>query len=319
MRAGNGCLNLALRGVPWLAKLPTQAEIQRETGLGPPTILDEQCGILAPRVQDLLARLREAVGSAQQEVDEIGSAFAPVEAKRSIFSKEVPLVDLVVVKLAAELQAVRSQNLREVIENLVGVVVGVLRILRNTDREPGALLTERDLRHSFQCGVDRTDAAIELGTRAGRGRKAQRAQSHPYAAIGLEIGTGDPHEADMKLIDRCRAECLGVPQANQLRPARRDRIKPRRTDRAAKQSSVRKRIAPGIIIQEVVGRQRAEARITVEANAAFIVAQPVIACSAAKIGAFVRLGNERQEMESSSRKCARGNHESGENTSGRWS
>ncbi len=58
----------------------------------------------------MFACLDEEAGRADKEVNEIGVRLAAIEGVRSVFTEEVAIVDLVIVELAAEFDAVRPDH-----------------------------------------------------------------------------------------------------------------------------------------------------------------------------------------------------------------
>src|ERR1700722_14657452 len=71
--SGNNGLNLILRVVPGHAGFPAESVVQHEVAGRPPTILSIQGVVLAAGVQNLRARLSQAVGRAQKKIRKIDS------------------------------------------------------------------------------------------------------------------------------------------------------------------------------------------------------------------------------------------------------
>ena len=65
----------------------------------------------------------QVVRGPDQKVREIYAGLTSAELILSVFRCQVPLVDLVIVELSAELQCVRADHVRKVVQPLKGVVV----------------------------------------------------------------------------------------------------------------------------------------------------------------------------------------------------
>src|ERR1700730_740718 len=105
--------------------------------------------------------LNKSAGRPNEEVNEVYSSFVSVEGILTILSEEIPLIDLVVVKLPAEPNAVGANNLGEDILNLIGVVTLSNNIGRNAERE----IVKNYVGNAFQIVGNGPDAAVERTTR----------------------------------------------------------------------------------------------------------------------------------------------------------
>ncbi len=95
------------------------------------------------------------VGSANQEIREVDARLASVKDKLSVLGVKVPLVDLVIVKLASKFKAVRSDHLGEIIQPLKTIV----ELVDGIDRNSQAEIVETEVGYTFGSGIDRRNAA----------------------------------------------------------------------------------------------------------------------------------------------------------------
>ncbi len=201
---GNNGFGLVLGVIPGLAHFPAQTIVERETRFHAPTVLDKEPGILCTGIEDLVAGLNEAVGSADEEIHKITSSFAAVESEGSVLTEIIALVDLVVVKLSAKPEAVRADDFGETVLHLIGVVVLAYGIRWNANDE----IVEGDIWNAFEVRGYRTYAAVKgaagsvgvSGTVGGNETKGT--QSVTEAALWLEELGGVASKADVKFVER---------------------------------------------------------------------------------------------------------------------
>ena len=104
------------------------------------------------------------------------SSFLPTERERSIFTEEVPIVDLIVVELASEFHAVRANHFREVVLELKGVVKLLGCVSRYAENRSGELLRKCDVRDALELWSNRCNSAIECRSIPGRRNKSKGGQ-----------------------------------------------------------------------------------------------------------------------------------------------
>ena len=269
----NDCLCLVLRVVPGGIDLVPQPVVERQAWLHPPAILGKHADILAAGIQHLVARLDEGGWRADEKVRKIHTGFCPVEGVVAIFSKEISFVDLIVVIGAAEFHAVRAEHFGKNILDLIGVV----ELPDGVRRNPDLVTVENDRRHTFECRVDRTDASVEDAPRrwgvcrAVRLGKAQGTEGGPKSPLRFEQVDGVPRVADVKFIHHGGAEGLIVTKADQLCPA--DGVS---AEAWYSGSRIWIRVVFRVVVNEIVGGQKAEARVGVHAGSALVIIQDVV-------------------------------------------
>ncbi len=104
-------LQLVLGVVIGRADFPTQAVVDGQGRPDAPAILYIKSVILGARVEELKARLNEALWGPEEIVAKIKAGFLAIERKLAVLSVRITLVDLVVVKIAAKLDTVGTDDL----------------------------------------------------------------------------------------------------------------------------------------------------------------------------------------------------------------
>ena len=118
------------------------------------------------------------------------------------------LRDLIVVRAAAKLHSVSAHHLREVVHELVHVVVIPAEVRVHTDAE----IVEADAGHALGRLVLHDDAEC-----AGAGYKTQRIQRRPEPAAGKAAEVHHPHIVHSQLVNLRGPKCLGVGDVSHLR------------------------------------------------------------------------------------------------------
>src|SRR5215469_5129673 len=111
-----------MRFPPRRSELPAQTVIEGQVRPIAPTVLAVNAEISPARVHGYLGPLRVIGGSPYKEVGEIDPCFGAIETKGPNPRSELIIRDLIVMEIDAELYSMSSNHLREIIEDLVGVV-----------------------------------------------------------------------------------------------------------------------------------------------------------------------------------------------------
>src|SRR5262249_15609050 len=139
------------------------------------------------------------------------AGFRAVEAKGAVdVAPAVPVVDLEIAEVRAELERVPAVDLGEVIGNVPGIVGLAL----DTARPDGEII-ETELRHGFELRV-RKDP------QSGVFNEAEIGELHAEAPHGAVGGRGQPRKAQASFVDSGGAEDLGIAQHALLPPGGRD-------------------------------------------------------------------------------------------------
>ena len=167
-----------------------------------------QAGILGAGIEDLFAGLDHIVGRADQKIGEVRSRLTAAEVEGAVFTIEIAIVDLVIVKLAAELKAVPADDLGEIVLDLKGVVELARGVRGHADGE----VDEIDVGHALKARRDGADAA----RRTESPWEAERFERRTHAPLRSEQVVGGAEVAEADFIDSRRAEGFRIAEYEDL-------------------------------------------------------------------------------------------------------
>ena len=148
LQSRNDGFGLVLRVIPRHAGFPAQAIVQDQIRRDAPAVLRKKSVVLTARIENLRAGLGKRIRRTNEKVREIDAGLAAVESITAIFVSVIALVNLVIVKLPAELDRVRSDYARKIVQDLIRVVV----LPRAHDRQSNVEIVESEGRHTYQAG-----------------------------------------------------------------------------------------------------------------------------------------------------------------------
>jgi hypothetical protein len=193
--------------------VPAQAGVDGELAGDSPTILRVEPEVAIAQIERLAGGLGEVAGGAEQEVCVGGAGLGAVDVEGAVEGGVGMLVDLIDVKLRADLERVRANGAGEAIAQVEGVVdlgdVGD----GNAHDEGG----EGDVLHALKLRRLHVDAV-----RAGG--EALRGQADAETAARLADDVGVAQIAEVEFVDGVCADDFGVAQREELRAAEIQRI-----------------------------------------------------------------------------------------------
>ncbi len=257
--AGDVGLELVVFFPPGRDDVPAQAGVDGEVAAGAPAVLDVEAEVAVAQVEGLAGGLGEVAGGADQEVGVGVAGLGAVDVEGAVEGGVGMLVDLVDVELAAEFEGVRADGAGEAVAEVEGVVdLGYVGD-GNAHDEGG----EGDVLDAFELrGLDE-DAAV------GGAGEALRGEADAEAAFWLADDVGVAEIAEVKLVDGVCADDLGVAEGEELGAADEERVE---AGDAGAGDGAGVGIVEGVVVDEVVGGELAEAAVAVDADGALIVA-----------------------------------------------
>jgi hypothetical protein len=146
---------------PGCDAIPAKAVVEGQVGTKAPAILRERAYIFVARVIRVELALVVLAGRADEEVGEVDTGLGSREDKAAVELRNGMGIDLVGMKLRAELEGVIAEHLGECVGDLVGVV-GLDELI---GRGAGGVAVEVEVLDTLPVGVKRDDAggAIRIG------------------------------------------------------------------------------------------------------------------------------------------------------------
>src|ERR1700722_3286185 len=169
------------------------------------------------------------------------------------------IVDLIGVKLAAELKRVRIDSSRAPLAEVIGIV----HLGQVGDRHTHDKGRKRDVFHAFILGRLNDNAG---GTLAGS--KALGRKTHPETPVWLTDDVSVEQIANMKLINRTGANHFRTAERQELRAADKQCVE---AGDAGSCDRTRIRIVEAVVVYKVITRELAQSTVAVDTHGTLVV------------------------------------------------
>ena len=225
-----------------------------------PAILRKRANIFVASIERIELALVELAGHANQEVREVDSRLCSGKNKVAVELRDGVCVDLIEMKIAAELHRVIAHHLGQRIGDLIGVV-DLDQLVRGRADGVGV---EIDILDTLPFGIESNDAIRAVGIDKTLRCKADIATADRLAKIGIVT-----HVAQVKFVDRHGVETFCVAQRDQLRATGAQRVEAGNTGAALRNWIW---IIEIEVVDEVVGGNQAPWRSCIQPQGSLVVA-----------------------------------------------